>query len=123
MNPIGSLLAIIPVSYLGGRLAANKPRWIACGMLALGLGSMFNHSQAPNVGFMRKQDDVMIEFTTLRDIAQGEELCMCVPIWMSMQGTILCVPPVLIPDRCVLSACVWSAGRMRSGMELPPMSL
>ncbi len=61
-------------------------KWFGgCQALALGLGSMFNHSQAPNVGFMRKQDDVMIEFTTLRDIAQGEELCMCVPVCMSMQ--------------------------------------
>ncbi len=36
----GSLLVIIPVSYLGGRLGANKPRWIASGMLVLGLGSL-----------------------------------------------------------------------------------
>ncbi len=28
------------MSYLGGRLGANKPRWIASGMLVLGLGSL-----------------------------------------------------------------------------------
>jgi len=36
---IGSLIVMIPVAYLGGKLGANKPRWIACGLLILGLGS------------------------------------------------------------------------------------
>jgi len=37
---IGSLLVTIPVSYLGGRVGASKPRWIAFGMLLMGLGSL-----------------------------------------------------------------------------------
>jgi len=36
---IGSLLVVIPISYLGGRLGASKPRWISLGMLVMGLGS------------------------------------------------------------------------------------
>lgn len=36
---IGSLLVVIPVSYLGGRLGASKPRWISLGMLVMGAGS------------------------------------------------------------------------------------
>ena len=37
---IGSLLAMIPVSFLGGRLGASKPRWISVGLLLMGLGSL-----------------------------------------------------------------------------------
>jgi organic anion transporter 4A len=34
---IASVLCLIPVSYFGG--TGHKPRWIACGLLLLGLGS------------------------------------------------------------------------------------
>eukprot|EP00092_Neocalanus_flemingeri_P074323 GFUD01091869.1.p1 GENE.GFUD01091869.1~~GFUD01091869.1.p1 ORF type:complete len:690 (-),score=109.23 GFUD01091869.1:36-2105(-) len=37
---IGSLIIMIPVSYLGGKAGASKPRWIAGGMLVMGLGSL-----------------------------------------------------------------------------------
>lgn len=37
---IGSLIIMIPVSYLGGKAAASKPRWIAGGMLCMGMGSL-----------------------------------------------------------------------------------
>jgi len=36
---IGSLIIIIPVSFLGGKASASKPKWIASGMLVMGLGS------------------------------------------------------------------------------------
>ena len=36
---IGSLLVMIPASYYGGRLGASKPRWIAAGLLVMGIGS------------------------------------------------------------------------------------
>lgn len=36
---IGILVAILPASYLGSRLGASKPRWIAAGLLMLGVGS------------------------------------------------------------------------------------
>ena len=37
---IGSLLIMIPVSYLGGRAGASKPRWIAAGLVVMGFGSL-----------------------------------------------------------------------------------
>ncbi|KAJ1665179.1 hypothetical protein IW140_003548 [Coemansia sp. RSA 1813] len=47
--------------------------------LALGLGSMFNHESAghQNVGFVRDIQNSLIKYSTLRDIAAGEELCIC----------------------------------------------
>ena len=36
---IGSLLAVIPVTYLGGREGASKPAYIAWGMAVMGTGS------------------------------------------------------------------------------------
>ncbi|CAO3598403.1 unnamed protein product [Absidia cylindrospora] len=44
--------------------------------LALGLGSMFNHDNNPNVGFMRDFDNKLIRYVALRDIAVDEELCI-----------------------------------------------
>ncbi|KAK5041519.1 hypothetical protein LTR13_002186 [Exophiala sideris] len=45
--------------------------------LALGLGSMFNHStRAQNVGWKRNTDTEVIVYTALRDIKAGEELCI-----------------------------------------------
>lgn len=44
--------------------------------LALGLGSMFNHSNKPNVGFQRDFDGKLIRYITLREIQPGEELCI-----------------------------------------------
>ena len=37
---IGSMLAMIPVSYLGGRRGASKPKWIGAGLICMGLGSL-----------------------------------------------------------------------------------
>jgi SET domain-containing protein len=45
--------------------------------LILGLGSMFNHSTLnQNVGWERDIKNLLITYTTLRDIKQGEELCI-----------------------------------------------
>ncbi|KAI1617582.1 hypothetical protein EDD36DRAFT_459266 [Exophiala viscosa] len=45
--------------------------------LALGLGSMFNHStRAQNVGWKRNTETEVIVYTALRDIKAGEELCI-----------------------------------------------
>lgn len=51
-------------------------RWLGGMALAIGLGSMFNHSKEPNVGFQRDFENKMIRYTTLRDVAPGEELCI-----------------------------------------------
>ena len=37
---IGSLIVMVPVSYFGGRLGASKPRFIALGLMCMGLGSL-----------------------------------------------------------------------------------
>ncbi|KAF9982857.1 hypothetical protein BGZ65_002434 [Modicella reniformis] len=51
-------------------------RWKGGMALALGLGSMFNHSNNPNVGFQRDFDNKVIRYTTLREIQPNEELCI-----------------------------------------------
>ncbi|KAG0355863.1 hypothetical protein BG005_005203 [Podila minutissima] len=51
-------------------------RWLGGMALAFGLGSMFNHSKYPNVGFQRDFENKMIRYSTLRDVAAGEELCI-----------------------------------------------
>ncbi|CAO3692845.1 unnamed protein product [Rhizopus stolonifer] len=44
--------------------------------LALGLGSMFNHDNKPNIGFIRDKTNQLIRYTALRDIEAEEELCI-----------------------------------------------
>lgn len=44
--------------------------------LALGLGSMFNHRRKPNVAWERNIATQSIRYFTLRDIDEGEELCI-----------------------------------------------
>ena len=41
------------------------------------LGSLFNHSQTPNVSYNLDQDTQSIRFTTFRTISPGEELYIC----------------------------------------------
>ncbi|GJJ71211.1 hypothetical protein EMPS_03561 [Entomortierella parvispora] len=51
-------------------------RWQGGMALAMGLGSMFNHSNKPNVGFQRDFVNKLIRYSALRDIEEGEELCI-----------------------------------------------
>ncbi|KAF9046419.1 hypothetical protein BJ165DRAFT_1471541 [Panaeolus papilionaceus] len=44
--------------------------------LALGIGSLFNHSSSPNVSYSLDRMSDSIRYTTVRDIEQGEELCI-----------------------------------------------
>ena len=44
--------------------------------LAIGLGSMFNHSRQNNVGFIINKEELIISYYTLRDIRKDEELCI-----------------------------------------------
>jgi uncharacterized protein len=44
--------------------------------LALGLGSMFNHSRRPNIAWERDIPTQSIRYFTLREIEGGEELCI-----------------------------------------------
>ena len=36
---LGSLIAIVPITYFGGRPTASKPRYISAGMLMIAVGS------------------------------------------------------------------------------------
>jgi SET domain-containing protein len=44
--------------------------------LALGLGSLFNHSRDNNVGFVIDKQNLFIRYIAIHDIAEGEELCI-----------------------------------------------
>ena len=52
-------------------------RWRGGYALALGLGSIFNHSASPNTGFLRDMDKQTISYITLRDVPVGSELYIC----------------------------------------------
>lgn len=42
--------------------------------VALGYGSLYNHSWEPNLEYRKRQADALIDYVALRDIADGEEL-------------------------------------------------
>ena len=44
-------------------------------LLALGRGSIFNHSSEPNLTYQTDAAQGLVRYITLRDIAAGEELC------------------------------------------------
>ena len=44
------------------------------GAIALGYGSLYNHSYSPNATFIKKHKDLIIEFKALQDIEEGEEI-------------------------------------------------
>jgi SET domain-containing protein len=44
--------------------------------LALGMGSMFNHSKKNNVGFVIDKQNLLIRYTTVKDIDKDDELCI-----------------------------------------------
>jgi SET domain-containing protein len=77
---------LIPKSQVFGHssIAKNAARiswyvfdWIGgkekCVALALGCGSIYNHSETPNARYVSDPPDVM-EFVAMRDIAAGEEI-------------------------------------------------
>src|SRR5579871_1660855 len=43
-------------------------------VVALGFGSIYNHSDQPNAMYMEKQNEQVIEFFALREIKQNEEI-------------------------------------------------
>ncbi|KAI7864908.1 hypothetical protein BDF14DRAFT_1700966, partial [Spinellus fusiger] len=51
-------------------------RWKDGYALALGLGSLFNHADCPNVGFVRDIENSLIRYVTLHEIVKDEELCI-----------------------------------------------
>jgi hypothetical protein len=61
--------------------------------IALGYGSLYNHSYAPNARFERHFENLVIEFIALRNIAQDEEILVNynedpadrTPLWFSAE--------------------------------------
>ncbi|KDR82703.1 hypothetical protein GALMADRAFT_88274 [Galerina marginata CBS 339.88] len=53
--------------------------------LALGLGSLFNHVECPNVSFSHDPKTESIRYATTRDVTAGEELCISdgFKLWLS----------------------------------------
>lgn len=49
--------------------------------LALGLGSLFNHSARPSVGFYIDKETHSIRYSLTRDVGAGEELCISYGPW------------------------------------------
>jgi tRNA-specific adenosine deaminase 3 len=45
--------------------------------LALGMGSLFNHSATPNVSYTLHPETLTIHYQTTRPVATWEELCIC----------------------------------------------
>ncbi|MCU0656762.1 MAG: SET domain-containing protein [Polyangiaceae bacterium] len=44
------------------------------GAVALGYGSLYNHSYDPNAAYVRKYEAKTLQFIALQDIAEGEEI-------------------------------------------------
>jgi len=65
-----------PPSSLNGESNGSKTPTTTQAII-LGLGSMFNHSKFhQNVGWERDLKNLLITYSTLRDIKKGEELCI-----------------------------------------------
>ena len=83
--PKRTLIHVSPVLILAGQdndlaqrtiLNHYTYNWGKDQAVALGLGSMFNHSRTNNVGFVRVKEKEIIEYYTLRDIPAETELCI-----------------------------------------------
>lgn len=48
-----------------------------CMLMALGVGSLFNHSKQPNLYFAIDHDHLVIRYEAARNIAAHEELTIC----------------------------------------------
>jgi len=83
----GDIIETCPVIFLSGNddelLSQTKLfnyvfSWEVDGCVgsavALGLGSLFNHSYNPNAVYIKHMDKGLIEFRVLKDIKQGEEI-------------------------------------------------
>ena len=49
---------------------------LAGNLLALGIGSLFNHSSRPNVDYRVHEETLTIDYFAARDVPAGEELCI-----------------------------------------------
>ena len=101
----GTLIEVCPVIVIPGpetddlmRTALRDYRflWGALGddsAIALGWGSLYNHSNAPNAMYVKKYDQRVIEFVAIADIAKDEEITVSYnggigdksPVWFEVK--------------------------------------
>ncbi|PWN19843.1 hypothetical protein BCV69DRAFT_35809 [Microstroma glucosiphilum] len=91
--PAGTVVEISPVLIFGKDeweqhgsrtiLDCYTFKWGRMGemALALGLGSLFNHSASPSVAFKLDRPSHSIRYTLVRDVVAGEELCISYGPW------------------------------------------
>ncbi len=79
----GDLVEAVPVLLLrpdeqdrldGTVLDSYVFAWRDTVAIALGFGSIYNHSWDPNLEYQKRFDEGVIEFVAIRDIAPGDEL-------------------------------------------------
>lgn len=75
----GSLLAVIPVTYFGGRPGASKPHYIACGMVIMGTGSLLFASPHFVTGRYLNIVDNMVGIEITNMTRKENPMGLCVP--------------------------------------------
>ena len=73
--------------WRGGRMA-----------LALGLGSLFNHSETPNVSYTLDSSTESIRYTTTKLIQPGDEMCIFYGHNLWFEPVDSCQPPRLLQE-------------------------
>lgn len=58
-----------PITLPSGKVSVTQA-------VVFGLGSLFNHSRRPNVGWRRDVERECVVYSTLREVQAGEELCI-----------------------------------------------
>jgi hypothetical protein len=84
--PYTSDMKTDPAAATNGKQPLKAPTTTQA--VILGLGSMFNHSNLrQNVGWERDLKNLLITYTTLRDIRAGEELCISYGLRLTFKDT------------------------------------
>jgi len=103
--PDGTLIEVCPVIVIPGpetddlmRTAFRDYRflWGPLGddsAIALGYGSLYNHSNSPNAMYVKKYEQRVIEFIAIADIAKDEEITVSYnggigdrsPVWFEVK--------------------------------------
>lgn len=92
---IASFVCLVPVTYLGGRPGASKPRWIAWGVVLLGCGSLLfalpHFLAGPYRGASRQQEVCQVDNSTAPGVPGGltTEDCVAAPLGVADSGPAL----------------------------------
>ena len=67
----------------------SAPSWNGDMWLALGIGSLFNHADPPNLDYRISEKDQMVRYFAAREIKKGEELCIYYgrAVWWDAEST------------------------------------